>query len=86
MLEKLGACRCQVNLFCAIWPEGVDTTVENIAIAFRKNLSVEWLAEKILPTSLWTEYLRQEAPLWAEYLRQKAPLLSALFATADGNP
>lgn len=73
LLQSNGACKNQIAIFQAIWPNGAEMTAANLSKAVTLGLNVDWLAEKILMTSALVEYKRIRGPEWAEYERKTMP-------------
>lgn len=71
-LTELGA-QCQLNVFAAEWPDGVEVSEATLRRATELGLDLTWWAERALPVPIWAEYDRQMALHWAEYDRQMAP-------------
>ena len=81
LLEERGACSSHVIIFAREWPNGVETTLENLLRAVELGLSISWLA-MFLPTkteySLMLTQAREDyslvaIPAWTEYKRVVAP-------------
>ena len=47
MLNGLGACAEQVDIFRQRWPSGVELTEENCFLAIELGLDIEWLAQEM---------------------------------------
>ena len=86
-LAQHGACKDQADLFEKLWPDGAVVTKDTLARAARAGLSLEWLAEKVLPPALYAAYLAERVPLLtddqakrevldAAYYAKRAPLLA----------
>jgi len=67
-LDQYGACKDQADLFEKLWPQGAVVTQDTLASAARAGLSLEWLAEKVLPPALYAAYLAERVPLLADYM------------------
>jgi hypothetical protein len=72
-LEDHEACRDQVKVFVAEWPDGAELTLENLRRAADIGLSIDWLACKIFDRNQLDEYDHATDPEWAEYQRALAP-------------
>jgi len=73
MLERLGACLSQVELFKATFGESAELTQENGARAADAGLDINWLARRVLTGERLAEHQRAEATALAEYQRVTAP-------------
>lgn len=83
--EHEPACKDQVELFAAHWPDGVDLTPESLREAARIGLDVIWLTRLLPPhqalrvqsqdKALWASVGAQVKALWASFQIQEAEIM-----------
>ena len=70
-LEGHDACRSQVDIFAAEWPDGVEITEESLNRAVALSLNLDWLAERVLTAPAWAAYRAATATaFWAAFSAQ----------------
>ncbi len=74
-LRALEACKEQVALFGATFPDGA--TADDVGAAMAVGLDVEWLVRAVVSDNVWRAYKEARAPLWRAYEEAKAPLSRA---------
>ena len=79
-LDQYGACKDQADLFEKLWPQGAVVTQDTLTSAARAGLSLEWLAEKVLPPALYAAYLAKRVPLLADYMAKHEVLVADYHA------
>ena len=73
MLRERHACRDQVGLFEATWPNGARLTLANLRKAARLGFDLDWWAGNFLPATALAEYKKAAAPALAAYHKATAP-------------
>ena len=71
-LRKHGACADQVSLFAKTFPDDAETTAENLLLAARAGLAIDWLAH-FVPAPARRAYKEATAPARAAYEEAIAP-------------
>ena len=66
LLKKRKACRAQVDLFAATFPDGVHAT-EAVCISIADTFDFQWAVRTLLPPKARAEYDAKRAPILAEY-------------------
>ncbi|HUT58708.1 MAG TPA: hypothetical protein VNA25_12755 [Phycisphaerae bacterium] len=73
-LRKLGACQSSVELFAKVFPNGATITQGNIKKAWAADLSIMWLAKRILSAAERAKFDKDIDPAWAEYEKDYAAI------------
>ena len=68
-LRKLGACQSSVELFAKVFPNGATITQGNIKKAWAADLSIMWLAKRILSAAERAKFNEDMDPAYAEYIK-----------------
>jgi len=66
-LVQVNACVAQVVLFSRIFPEGAETTPENLLVAARAGLDISWLRQFIFPAAAAQRYNEEIGPARKHY-------------------
>lgn len=72
-LEKLGACKEQVELFRRTFPDGADFTEPNILQAVAAGLNVDWFGKRVVAPEPWRAYEDATTAAWNAHEREKRP-------------
>ena len=75
LLKKHKACKEQVDLFAATFPNGAHVT-EAACLAVADQFDFRWAADNLLPRKSKAEYKAQRALVRAEYHTKNAPILA----------
>ncbi len=76
ILQAHNACKRQVKLFQAVFPDGAESTEQALQLALDAGLDIHWAAENLLSASALAEYEKTRASAWAEYNKTCAPALA----------
>ena len=71
LLKKREACREQVNLFAATFPDGVEIT-EAVCLSVADKFDFEWAAARLFTAGAWANYLAGRAAILVEYNAKRA--------------
>jgi hypothetical protein len=72
-LEKLGACKEQVELFRQTFPDGADYTEANVLRAVAAGLNVDWFGKRVVAAESWRAYEDATTEAWNAHEREKRP-------------
>lgn len=66
-LTQFGACQRHLKKFMRKWPDGVFISAENVLLAEKAGLDIDWLVEEALEGREWQKYQDVETKLWYEW-------------------
>ena len=73
LLKKREACREQVDLFAATFPDGVEIT-EAVCLSVADMFDFEWAAARLFTAGAWANYLAGRARIQEEYRAKRASI------------
>ena len=79
LLRSKGACREQVEIFAAKWPDGVEITSENCLSSAILGLDLDWAARNFLSATAEKAYQEATAPAWKAYQEARATAFYAAW-------
>ena len=72
MLQAKQGCVDQVSLFEEMFPDGAETTLENILWSSNAWLDLDWFAKHFLTSQAQHAYAQAESPAWHAYKQAEA--------------
>ncbi len=79
-LQSKGACRDQIAIFAAEWPNGSEISLASLTRAAELGLDIGWLAANTLEAPADAAYEAARAPAYAAYKAAIAPAYAAYKA------